>query len=175
MRPHERGLGDGERVAHGLGAAVGEVDQHAQPIALLYGRLAELGHAGVLGPLRLEVGERIADVVDELHVADAQIVGGLQLRPRILVEKARAFDRKHDVRIALERQIDVGGRAHDLQALLRDVLLDARDVLLEPGLRLAGLRAAALLKAPPRALEPGHVAHERPGEERHVAGRHRAR
>ena len=67
--------------------AVREVDQDAEPVALLHDRLAELGQAVVLGLLGLEIADRVADVVHELDVADAQVVGRLQLACRSLSRK----------------------------------------------------------------------------------------
>ena len=93
----------------------------------------------VLGPLGLEVADRVADVVHELHVAEAEIVGRLQ-RAKIAVEEARAFDREHDVGLARHCTIDIGRRQHDLQALLGEVPLDARHLLLEPVQRFAWAR-----------------------------------
>ena len=84
----------------------------------------------------------------------------------IVVEEARALDREHDVRIAFERQVDVLGRPHDLQVLLGDVGLDARQLALEPRHRLARLRHALLLEAARRRPHPQQVADQRPGDER---------
>ena len=153
-----------------VGRAVREVDQDAEPVAFLHDLLAEVGQAVVLGLLGLEVAERVLDVVHELQVADAEIVGELQLAR--VIDEARAFDSEHDVRLAFERGIDVLRRQHDLEVLLGKVRLDERDVLVEPVERLAGLGDADLLQTLRRGADPGHVADERPGEQLHVAGGH---
>jgi hypothetical protein len=67
----------------------------------------------VLGPLGLEITDCIPDVMHELNLSDTQIIGRLE-RLEIAVQEARTLDREHDMRIALERERDVGRRSHNL-------------------------------------------------------------
>ena len=69
--------------------------------------LPSVRQALMLRRLGLDIADRVAGVVHELQMTNAQLVGGLDAAG-ILLDEARPFHRQHDVGRAAQRQIDVG-------------------------------------------------------------------
>ena len=78
-----------------------EIDQDAEAVAFPDDLLSKLGQALVLGRIGLDIAERVARVVDELEMSDAQVVGDFDATC-VVLDEARALDGQHDLRLAAQ-------------------------------------------------------------------------
>ena len=140
-------------------AGVGEVDDDAQPVALLDDGRAEGGQAAQAGGLGVDVAERldlIAFIVQQLEVPEPALVH-LFHPLEVSFQEMRPFDRLDDGRLALVvcglEVFQVHGAG---QAVLSHQAVDRGEPLQEPGVGLAGVEVEAEGRADgrqPRALD----------------------
>jgi hypothetical protein len=153
----------GQRIGHGRGRHVREVDQHAQPVHLRHHLAAQLGQAAVPRRIGRGVGQVVGRVVGQGQVARSQLVERAQRAERALQHvaalhpqqrrDASAAERiRHLVRGPAGRQ--VGRMSGDHASRQVDLLqLHAR----QPRPRLPGDVDAPELTTDPAGAQAGEV------------------
>ena len=132
---------------------MGQVNEHPELIAFDNHPLAEFGKTAVGGLLGLIIPDAVLEIVHELHVADALLIGGGQSR-KIVIKKVGALSRQDYVGIAMNSVINIGCLDDDLKVVVGDMTLDSRHLTLEPSINLSRVRDFPLSVAVSRRSHP---------------------